>query len=285
MRLRVLIGMTALALSASLARADGKPSRIVSLNLCTDELVLRLADRKAISSVTWLSRDPSGGNVPELAARVPINHGLAEEIVPQNPDLVLAGTFTTRVAVALLKRLGVPLAEIGIAHNLDDVRRQIRQVAGLVGERERGEALVASLDARLASLPPSPPVGVARPRAIVLNPSGVTVGAGTLADEVITRAGLTNVAAELHLDSYGQLPLEMVAMHGIDILILSASRDGPPALATEILRHPVLQRLSDRTRLVVLPTRLWGCAGPEVADAIARLSEVARDVRRGVPSQ
>ena len=87
----------------------------------------------------------------------------------------------------------------------------------------------------------------------MLNPNGVTVGKGTLVDEIMTRAGLDNVAAELAIDNYGQIPLETVVANAVDVLILSASRDGPPALATEILRHPVLAALSDRTRLVVLP--------------------------------
>ena len=86
------------------SRAAGPAQRIVSLNLCTDELLLRLADPAKIASVTWLSRNP-GSNVPELAARVPINYGLAEQVLAVEPDLVLAGTFTTRIAVGMLKRV------------------------------------------------------------------------------------------------------------------------------------------------------------------------------------
>ena len=45
------------------ALAAGPAQRIVSLNLCTDELLLRLAEPAKIASVTWLSRNPSGSNV------------------------------------------------------------------------------------------------------------------------------------------------------------------------------------------------------------------------------
>ena len=121
----------------------GKPRRIVSLNMCVDELVLRLADPQSIASVTWLSRDPTNSNVAALAARIPINHGLAEEIIPLKPDLVIAGVYTARTAVAMLKRVGIPVAEIDVPESLDDVRRQIREVAALVGERDKGEAIIA----------------------------------------------------------------------------------------------------------------------------------------------
>ncbi len=40
------------------AQAVEKPRRIVSLNLCTDQLVVLLADREAIASVTFLAADP-----------------------------------------------------------------------------------------------------------------------------------------------------------------------------------------------------------------------------------
>lgn len=273
---------TAVALLSAVAHlgatdAPEKPMHIVSLNMCVDELVLRLAKPQNVASVTWLSRDPKNSNVADLGAGIAVNHGLAEEIIPLQPDLVIAGIYTARTAVALLKRVGIPVLEIDVPRSLDDVRRQIREIAGLIGEPETGEIVVADMDRRLAALPR--PASSDRPRAVVLNPNGATVGKGTLVDEIMTRAGLTNVAAELGIDSYGQIPLEAVAANAVDVLIVSASRDGPPALATEILRHPVLTALADRTRIVVMPGRLWNCGGPGVVEAIERLMRVAAEIR------
>ena len=286
MRRRLVLTLAASVVAAlHLGATDPpqKPRRIVSLNMCVDELVLRLADPRNVASVTWLSRDPGSSNVAELAESIPVNHGLAEEISPLNPDLVIAGIYTARPAVAMLKRNGAPLAEVGVPRNLEEVRQQIRDVAGLIGEREKGESLVGAMDASLAALPTAS--SSSRPRAIVLNPNGATVGKGTLVDEIMTRAGLTNVAAELAIDNYGQIPLETVVASGVDVLIVSASRDGPPALATELLRHPVLSALSDRTRVVVMPGRLWNCGGPAVVEAIGRLKRVADDARARAPAK
>src|ERR1700704_5523405 len=100
MRHLLAIGIAVVVLSAAglapAAEAVSKPRRIVSINLCTDELVLRLADRRNITSVTWLSGLPESSNVVNLAAGIPVNHGLAEEIIPLDPDLVLAGIYTAR---------------------------------------------------------------------------------------------------------------------------------------------------------------------------------------------
>jgi iron complex transport system substrate-binding protein len=261
--------------AATHAGAD-KPRRIVSLYLCADELILQLADRDNIASVTFLARDPASSNVADLAAKVPINYGHAEEILARNPDLVVAGAYTTRPAVALLERAGIPVVELGIAQSLDAARGEIRTVAKAVGEIDRGERMITAMDERFAAWSPAP----ARRHAMVLNPNGFAVGAGSLVDEIFARAGMENVAARLGVDRYGQLPLETIVTSGIDVLILNAERDGPPSLATATLRHPVLQKLAGRIRPVVLPSRLWTCGGPGIIEAIERLRAIADDAGR-----
>ena len=273
-----LVAIAIMLVPAALSAA-GIPKRIVSLNLCTDELVLRLADRANIASITWLSKDAISANVVDLATDLPVNHGLAEEIIPLDPDLVVAGSFTARTAVAMLKATRFPVTEFGVAHSLADVRSGIRKMAALVGEPARGEDLVASFDRRLAEI--GTPASGRRPTALVFNANGFTVGAGTLVDDIMSRAGLDNVAAHMKLGNYSQLPLEIAVRSDVDILIISARRDGPPSLATALLDHPVLSKLGPKTHIVVLPTNLWSCGGPEVAEAIARLRAAAQDVVAG----
>jgi iron complex transport system substrate-binding protein len=250
------------------------PQRIVSLNLCTDELLLRLADPQQILSVTWLSREPRSSNVADLAAGVPVNHGLAEEVVPSRPDLVLGGTYTTTTAIALIRRYHIPIVLLGIAAGVDDARQHIRDIAAAIGHPERGATLIADLDRRLAAIPS--PGDKPRLRALVLNPAGFTVGSGSLIDDILRRAGLENLAARPGAPIH--MPLEFVAASAPDLLILNAERDGPPSLATDMLKHPVLAGMRG-TRTIVLPARLWTCGGPGSVEAIERLAAVVREVR------
>jgi len=279
------IGVIVAALSAAglapAAETVSKPQRIVSMNLCTDEMVLRLADRRNISSVTWQARDRDNSNVADLARNVPTNHGLAEEVLPLNPDLVLAGIYTTRATVALLKRAGMRVVDTDVPRSFEDVRQQYREIAAVLDEKERGERIIAEMDSNLARLERDrPPVA---PTAIVLHGDHYTYGRGSMIDVVLTHAGLENVAVRLGIGEFGQVPLEIMAMNPVDVLILGSNRDGPPALATELLRHPVLSRLSDHTRVVVIPNRLWNCSGPALVEAVERLMRVAKDVRGKVP--
>lgn len=274
---RAMSGSAVLALGLSLgfcglmaAETPARPSRIVSLNMCTDELVLRLAERERIASVTWLSQDPRNANMAEIARTIPANHGLVEEVLSYKPDLIIAGAYTTRSTVALLKSAGVPVREFGVPRNLAEMRAQIAEMAALLGEVERGAALIGAIDQRLDALAANRIAS--HRRALVLRPNGFTVGRGSLVDEILTLAGLTNLAAELGIDSYGQIALETVALGQADMLVLNTTPGGPPSLAHEILAHPLLAKLGERLKLVALPSKLWTCAGPAVLDAIELLA-------------
>jgi iron complex transport system substrate-binding protein len=272
-----MIVFVAVLAGTAAGSAAPKPERIVSLNLCTDELVLRLADRSRIASVTWLSRDPRHANMAQAARAVGVNHGLAEEVLAAKPDLVVAGAYTTRTTVALLRRVGIPVREFGMPRSFAEMRAQIAEMAALLGEEARGAALIAEIDARLAAIADNR--AAVRPRAIVLQPNGFAVGRGSLVDEVLTAAGLDNIAASLGIESYGRIALETVALGRVQVLILNDTPDGQSSLANEILHHPLIRKLGARLKLVTLPSRLWNCAGPGVLDAVDLLAGAAGEAR------
>src|SRR5436190_15371629 len=82
------------------------PVRIVSLDLCTDQLLVELVDRARIAAVTHLGADPAVSAIPEKVRGIPITHGGAEDVLRYDPDLVLAGPFGVSATVGLLRRLG-----------------------------------------------------------------------------------------------------------------------------------------------------------------------------------
>lgn len=256
----------------STAAAADKPRRIVSLNLCTDQLVLQLAQPGRVVSVTYLARDPEISRFAEKAQGLPINHGLAEQILPLRPDLILAGTFTTRPTTALLRRLGYRVELISPATSLDGVRQNIRRVGALLWEEEKAEAMIGEMDTVLARLRPTGN----RPAAIVLRPRGTTTGRGSLVDDVMRSAGLGNLSAGLGVTGIGWLSLEQVIAARPRLIILAEPVTGRPSLSHLILRHPAYRAIRDQEgrapHRVNLPAYLWNCGGPQLAEAAARLS-------------
>jgi iron complex transport system substrate-binding protein len=111
---------------AGQAAAASPPQRIMSLKICTDELLLDLVPSYRIASVTFLSREKAGLKYWPQAATIPINHGSAEEILATHPDLILTDPFMAPSLRPLLAKTGAKIVEVPPAENFE----QIRAVAG-----------------------------------------------------------------------------------------------------------------------------------------------------------
>ena len=270
--------LAGLLLSGAVAPAWAKPERIVSMNLCTDQLVMMLADRDRIASVSYLAANPQASALAEEADGLTLNHGLAEEILPMEPDLVLAGSFTTRPTVALLRRFGFSIVELPVASSLDDIRANIRTIAEAIGEVSRGEAMIAEFNETLQQLPAAetqPP-----PLAVMYWANGFTSGEGTLANAAVEAAGFRTLGRALALTGTAQLPLETLLNADPDVLIVGRQREDP-ALANEVFRHPALGRVFDGRPMISVPDYLWICGTPFVAQAVARLADLRANLQQG----
>ena len=211
-----LAGLCLLALAGV---AEAAPQRVVSVNLCTDQLAMLLADPGQLVSVSHLAADPRSSVMVDQARAYPANRGGAEEVFLMRPDLVLAGTYTARPSVDLLRRLDVPVVELPPATRLADVAGQLRIVGAAMGQVARAEGLVAEFEAGLAALRVDPAV---RLSAALYHPNGYTTGAGTLADDILTVTGFVNVGADAGVTGGGILPMERLVMAAPDLVVTSA---------------------------------------------------------------
>lgn len=273
----VLAGVWLLvAWASSAAAADGRPMRIVSLNLCTDQILMMLVDPGRIAAVSYLSRNPDASVMAAEAAGLPVTHGLAEEILTLKPDLVIAGTFTTRPTVQLLQRLGYRVLVVPPAYGIDDIRRNVRRIAGAVHEPRRGDALIADFDRQLAALAaPAPERGLV---AATYYASNYTSGSATLADDLIRAAGFRNLAAEMGKRGTARLALEHLIWRAPDLVVLGRTRAAYRTVTAENLKHPALNAMLRRVPAVVVPDKLWICGTPHSLDVVARLAVQRRRI-------
>lgn len=257
--------------------AKAGPARVVSLNLCTDQLALLLLPRDRIAALSFLAADAGLSALSDRVGTIPLVQGMAEEVLPLAPDLVLAGAFTTRPTIALLRARGVPVLEVGLVSDFEAIRAQIRQVAAALDVAARGEELIAAMDAKLAAArPPAAWAGIRPLRVLSLAPGAFTAGSGTLSDAVMRAAGLVNYAADKGLAGYGYMPVETVAADPPDLLIANADEAGHPSLNGQMLAHPAIVRAVAAANRPAVPGKLWTCGGPFTADAVTLLA-AARD--------
>ena len=114
--------------------------RIASINLCTDQLLVTLADPAQILGLSPYSRDRARSWDAVKAAQFPKLSGEAEDVLVLKPDVVVAGRFTKRATRELLKEKGLRVVEFDAARSLDDVKKQIRQMGDLVQHPDRAAA-------------------------------------------------------------------------------------------------------------------------------------------------
>ncbi|MBC2885876.1 ABC transporter substrate-binding protein [Ochrobactrum sp. CM-21-5] len=248
------------------------PQRVISINVCMDQLAMLLAGEGQLQSVSYLSRDPQLSVLASRARQLPANHAQAEEVFLMKPDLVLAGTFSSRATVGLLRQLGVRVEEFAPARSFEDIAEHLKRLGELLGQQEKAEKQVASMQARLAA--------IRKPehrRTVALYyANSYTAGRGTLIDEAVRLAGLENLADQAGVSGSARLPLERLVMEKPDILVRS-SRERAPALAFENFEHPALRALETHARAITLADNLTVCGGPFSVEAVARLAEAARD--------
>jgi iron complex transport system substrate-binding protein len=277
-RLGFVAGIAAAILAATAAGlhpafGDEPSQRIVSLNLCTDQLVMMLAGPERIAAVSHLARDPKLSVLAGTASLLPIINGQAEEVFLLKPDLVVSGSYHIRATVDILKRLGLKVEEFPAANSFADIRTNVRRMGRLLGESEKAEALIAKLDARLQRI-------AARRRqrtalAALFYANSYTSGKDTLASEVVELAGFDNLASRLGLTGTGELPLEILVMEQPDLVVTGLSYRAP-ALAQEVFSHPALSYLEKTSGKTAVAENLWICGTPLTVEAVEALA-VARD--------
>lgn len=259
----------ALALLAILPARAQPPQRIVSMNLCTDQMALLLAGPERIVSISFLGADPAESPLADLAKHIPINHGLAEEVIAAKPDLVLAGRYTTGFAKTMLRRLNYPLIEIESPETIAGIHSTLTDLGKALGTEDRAAELLADMDRRLAAVAaPSGRYG----SAIIFDANGFTVGRPGLADEVMTLTGLINKAPALGIGAYGQVPLETMLAARPDRIIYLIYRPGVPSIASATMEHPALKHGMGGRKTLSVPGRLLTCGTPMVAEAAERLA-------------
>jgi iron complex transport system substrate-binding protein len=255
--------------------AAASPQRIMSLKICTDELLLDLVPPSRIASVTFLSREKAALKVWPQAADIAVNHGTAEEILSTRPDLILTDPFMAPSLRPLLAKSGARILEVPPAESFEQIRAVTRLVAKAVGEEARGEVLIARMDAELRDLAAHLPK-----RTLTVagwGGGGYVTGTGGLFDATLTAAGARNVVR----GGFAYYDVESLIAANPDALVYGDTYSGTTSLRADQDLHPaLLKRYAGRR---VSYASLYGCGVPESARVAKDLQAALRAVTPPAP--
>ena len=257
-----------LFLLAGQGMAAPPPTRIMSLKICTDELLMDLVPPSRIASLTFLSQEKAALKLWPEAAHIPVNHNSAEEVLATRPDLILTDSFTTPQMRKLLAKSGARVVEVPPAENFEQIRAVTRLVGDAVGMRPRADALIARMDADLRDLAATRPAHIVR--VMGWGGGGFVPGRLTLFNAVLEAAGGVNIAAnDGYYDVEGLIAARpYVFAYGDDYI-------DTPSLRVDQNAHPVLLKLFGARR-IVYPAALFNCGVPQSAEAATQLRRQVR---------
>ena len=261
-----LIANPAAAAAQVIEAASPRPQRIISVNLCADQMLLHLADRSQIAGLSRNAADPGLSAQAGRAEGLPIMRDSAEILLASAPDMIIAIPKRRSGALASLGSQNYQVIDAHSATSYGEIISQLRQFGQAVGHPARAEKLIGIMDARLAKLPDRP--GKNRVAAYYQR-RGFMTGTGTLIDDLMSRLGLVNLAGQLGRPALSQLSLEELVAAKPDFLIMESATADITDQGTEMLHHPAL---ADIPRLWV-PQAWTVCGTPEYALAAKSLAE------------
>lgn len=248
------------------------PMRIVSLDYCADQYVLKLADPEQILAISPDAvKDFS--YMREAAIGVATVRAVAEDVLILKPDLIVRSYGGGPNATAFFEQAGIPVLQVGFASTIDgdelgSIPRVISDVADGLGQPARGQALVAEFRARLAAVQAHAPKNKT---ALYMTPGGVTTGSGSLVHDMMIAAGLENFQESA---GWQPVPLERLAYESPD-LVAAAFFNTMARNATgwSASRHPIAKAQLSKDKLIPLEGAWTACGSWFLMDAIEALAE------------
>jgi iron complex transport system substrate-binding protein len=207
------------------------PARIVSTYLACEENLAALVPVERVAAVSVYADDRSASNClgvyPPRVARLRFD---PEPLLALEPDLVCVSGYNEIESLRILASTDVPILRSSHMSSFADMMAGLRLLGAALGADAGAEALVGEVASALDGVERGLR-GTRRLRVLYYDPLGYTMGAGTLLDEILTRAGGRNAAADLGLRGAGQIGLEELFALEPDAIVIPRYGDVMPALA------------------------------------------------------
>lgn len=250
------------------------PQRIVSLAPSNTEILFALALGDKIVGVTEYC------NYPQSAKTKPKVGGFStidiEKVVSLGPDLVLATKIHAKTVIPALEELGLTVVALTPIY-LNNVLNSIILVGKITGQNKQASGLVNNLRTRIEAvvdrtqtLTPSQ-----RPRVLYLtwHDPLKTAGIGTLANDVINKAGGQNIAYDIIGDK--AIDLETVVSRDPQVIIASVGMGSGEDLPWQYVKsEPRLKTTQAllNNRIYKIDGDLIHRPGPRIVEALEQMA-------------
>jgi len=246
-------------IGTSIEEKIAPPSRILSLDLCTDWMLVKFAKRSQVLALSPLVHQYP---VDWMNSSWPTHDGSLEQILELKPDLVITGEYNALQLRQRLQELGVNVAILELPRNLDQVTQYEKHFLSLIGDSSKQiqEPVIPKTKANSYNM---------RPRLLLLGANGIGTGQQTFENDVIQHAGWAN-----YLKAKGNvsLDLEKIVTDPPDAILWSGSPSR--ALSNLFAQHPLLKQTIPKDHWLTTEHWKWRCPGPWTWDLVKQLHDL-----------
>ena len=204
--------------------ADGKKfNRIASLTLSGDEMILSLVNHKRIVGLCGkINEEPDMSHVWKEAKKFPKIESNIETMIELEPDLVITADWMKKDVLLQIEETGVNIYTYKTPKNFEEQKKLIRELAALVEEKERGEALVKNMEDRLLALQKQITDNYKgkKPKVLMYTSYEYTSGKDTTFDDMVRLIGGINTAGEAGINGSQKISKEKVIEIDPDVIIV-----------------------------------------------------------------
>jgi iron complex transport system substrate-binding protein len=230
------------------------PQRIVSLDLCTDWMLLKYTSRSQVLAYSSLLYSYPADWVEQ---GLPVHNASLEQIVELKPDLVISGEYNASLLRKRLKQLGFKVAVLPLPNNLQSIKQYAEQFMTIV----QGDVTKIQFSSM------NPPEKKNK-SLLLLGANGIATGKGTLEDDILTAAGWNNYSES---SGYISLDLERLVAHPPDAIYYSAPLSN--SLANLFAQHIAIKKRVSDNHFMRDENWRWQCPGPWTFDLIQELAQ------------
>ncbi len=251
------------------------PQRIISIAPSNTEIVFALGlEDKLVAVTDYCDYPPEAEEKPSIGGFSTPN---IEEIVAHYPDLVLAASRHEKKIIPQLEQQGLTVLALAPS-NLSEVIAAITLIGQVTGKEAEAAGVVAGIQARVKAVTDKTDGLPAeqRPRVFyaLWHDPLMTAGSGTIQDELIRKAGGTNIAAVLN--DYADISLESVLDTDPEVMIAGVSHGSGQSLNFQFIsEEPRLDGTTARKndRVHAIDGNLTSRPGPRLVDGLEQFAE------------
>lgn len=228
--------------------------RIVSLDLCTDWMLLKYADRSRVKAFSPLLYRYQADWVPD---DLPVHDGSIELILELDPDLLIAGEYNAVLLRKRLKQLGRRVEVMPMPTGLDSIHEYQQRFLSVIAV-DQGDyqwQWQESYPQKNLTL-------------LLLGANGIGTGRDTLENDLIEKAGWENY---IEASGYVDLRLEQIVATPPDAIVWSAPLSN--SLANLFAKHPAINKTVSQFEIPAVENWRWECPGPWSLELIEELAK------------